>query len=158
MRGVKRIDIIQRKEEILLWIEENKPLTYFCKKLNCKYETLKFYLQIMNIEYSGNIGRKGFKRSNQRKDALYYIENNIPLGSHKLKLKLIDDGIKKHQCEKCLLTTWNKKKIPIELDHINGDHFDNSLSNLMILCPNCHAQRDNNSGSAVKIKRAMVER
>jgi len=28
---------------------------------------------------------------------------------------------------------------PLELDHINSDHFDNSLENLQILCPNCHA-------------------
>jgi 5-methylcytosine-specific restriction endonuclease McrA len=28
------------------------------------------------------------------------------------------------------------------LDHVNGDHTDNRLENLRILCPNCHAQTD----------------
>ena len=32
------------------------------------------------------------------------------------------------------------KPTPIELDHINGDSTDNSLSNLRLLCPNCHTQ------------------
>jgi 5-methylcytosine-specific restriction endonuclease McrA len=44
------------------------------------------------------------------------------------------------------------KPIPIELHHKNGDHYDNSLDNLEILCPNCHAQEDNNSGAALKHK------
>jgi hypothetical protein len=44
---------------------------------------------------------------------------------------------------------WNDKPIPLELHHKDGDHFNNELSNLQILCPNCHAQQSNNSGSAV---------
>ena len=32
------------------------------------------------------------------------------------------------------------KKIVLELDHINGNHFDESEDNLRYLCPNCHSQ------------------
>ena len=31
----------------------------------------------------------------------------------------------------------------MELHHKNGNHDDNKLSNLQILCPNCHSQTDN---------------
>lgn len=28
---------------------------------------------------------------------------------------------------------------PLEIDHIDGDHDNNHISNLQVLCPNCHA-------------------
>ena len=45
--------------------------------------------------------------------------------------------------EKCCLCGWNKlhpvtNKVPLEVNHINGDSLNNSESNLQLLCPNCH--------------------
>jgi 5-methylcytosine-specific restriction endonuclease McrA len=45
---------------------------------------------------------------------------------------------------KCMICGWDKKNVvtkrtPIELDHIDGDSSNNDLSNLRLLCPNCHA-------------------
>ena len=34
----------------------------------------------------------------------------------------------------------------LELHHINGNHFDNTLENLQILCPNCHSQCEGHRG------------
>jgi len=36
--------------------------------------------------------------------------------------------------------------LPLELDHINGDHHDNRLENLRILCPNCHSLKPTHRG------------
>jgi len=45
-----------------------------------------------------------------------------------------------NQCSECKITEWNGKPIILELDHIDGNHENNSLLNLTILCPNCHSQ------------------
>jgi 5-methylcytosine-specific restriction endonuclease McrA len=45
-----------------------------------------------------------------------------------------------HQCSICQETEWLGLKIPIVLDPIDGDHTNNKLSNLRLVCPNCDAQ------------------
>jgi len=143
----KRLDILNRKEEILEMIKENKPLSDIYRKLKCKATTLTFYLKVMGINYSGNRGLKGIKISGKRKLALDYIKTDNP-HSHIIKIKLLEDKIKEHKCELCGMKEWNNLPIPLELHHIDGNHFNNELSNLQLLCPNCHAQEPNNSGKA----------
>jgi hypothetical protein len=63
-----------------------------------------------------------------------------------LRKRLIAEGLKDQRCERCLLTTWHDRQIPLELDHVNGRRYDNRLENLRILCPNCHAQTDTYRG------------
>ena len=48
-----------------------------------------------------------------------------------------------HQCECCKNTEWLGKKIPLEIHHIDGNNMNNTIENLQLLCPNCHAQTDN---------------
>ena len=35
--------------------------------------------------------------------------------------------------------------IALELHHVNGNHYDNRLENLLVLCPNCHALTDSHT-------------
>ena len=44
---------------------------------------------------------------------------------------------------------WQGKKLPLELHHKNNNHYDNSLINLQILCPNCHSIQEGNSGANI---------
>lgn len=44
-----------------------------------------------------------------------------------------------HKCQKCELTSWQGKAIPLELEHVDGDNRNNSRENLTLLCCNCHA-------------------
>src|SRR4051812_24149183 len=46
--------------------------------------------------------------------------------------------------EKCSMCGWNKKhpltkRVPLEVDHIDGNADNNQIRNVRLLCPNCHA-------------------
>lgn len=73
---------------------------------------------------------------------------NRSVTSHHLRLRLIREGLKHESCELC---GWAERRpidgvIPVELDHINGDHDDNRFENLRVLCPNCHALQPTHRG------------
>lgn len=59
--------------------------------------------------------------------------------SSKLRQRLIAEGLKHAHCEHCGLDEWRGERLPLVLDHANGDHTDNRIENLRILCPNCHS-------------------
>ena len=74
------------------------------------------------------------------RDMKDYLSNKVPMQSDKLKVRLINEGYLKPQCNICTRLYWVGETIPLQLDHINGNNEDNSLENLRLLCPNCHAQ------------------
>jgi len=55
-------------------------------------------------------------------------------------------------CEICKWGEVNKHtgKVPIELNHIDGDFTNNKIENLQLLCPNCHALTDSYKGANKK--------
>ena len=81
------------------------------------------------------------KKLNKLEDIL---KEGTNYGSDNLKKRLIEAGYKEAKCEnpECGITEWNGKPAPLELHHINGNHYDNRLENLQILCANCHRQTD----------------
>ena len=134
-----RTDILDRKNEILQWISEHKSKAYIAKELQCKQETLNTYLAKMNIVYEGNQGSKGTVRTNGNyvKVLDYIKKENVK--SPVLKQKLIKEGFKENKCEICGNLYWQGQELPLELHHVNGNHYDNNLNNLQILCSNCHS-------------------
>lgn len=79
-----------------------------------------------------------------------YLNNNFPITSHRLRLRLISENIFEHKCSSCDLNTWKDRPIPLELDHIDGNHSNNNLDNLRLLCPNCHSLTDTFRGKNKK--------
>lgn len=43
------------------------------------------------------------------------------------------------RCNNCCRYEWQDKEIPLELEHKDGNHHNNSRENIEMLCPNCHA-------------------
>jgi predicted transcriptional regulator len=81
-------------------------------------------------------------------------------GRHNLKNRLIGAGLKQNRCEECGLTEWRGKPLSMALHHVNGDGSDNRLANLLLLCPNCHAQTPNygaRNGNRRSVRRAGAQ-
>lgn len=117
------------------------------------YRSLRPFCAQHKIDTSHFLGQsssKGKVFKERRRDISVYLSNEQPIGSHALKKRLLDEGLKKHQCEKCQRTEWNGLPIPIQLHHVDGNSGDNSLNNLLILCANCHAQTENYCGRNIE--------
>src|ERR1035437_3442941 len=51
--------------------------------------------------------------------------------------------IKGNKCEICGTNEWNGNFIALEMHHKDGNHDNNQIENLELLCPNCHSQTGN---------------
>lgn len=106
--------------------------------------------QRSNIGNSNNVGIS--------KDE-FFKKDKVIRGSDIIK-KLISLGLKEYKCEAdgCGISSWNGKPIKLQVHHKDGDHFNNEIDNIMLLCPNCHSQTDTFTGKNKKRKRIVHER
>lgn len=115
------------------------------------YAQIKKYLHLYKINISHLKGRawnKGVKMPFSPKIPLEEIlTRNSFYQSYKLKARLFREKLKETQCEIC---GWGEKsidgRVPLELDHIDGDSKNNCFENLRILCPNCHSLQPTHRG------------
>lgn len=143
-------------------VENSKSIRQVLNCLNLKmaggnYTQIHKYIDEYKISvthFTGKAWNKGMtgvgKPRIELKDIL---KKNNYFQSYKLKKRLFTAGIKKQACEEC---GWNKKtedgRLPLELDHINGDNKDNRIENLRVLCPNCHSLKATHRGRNRKKK------
>tara|TARA_R110002126_G_scaffold74440_1_gene185661 strand:+ start:104 stop:682 length:579 start_codon:yes stop_codon:yes gene_type:complete len=151
-----RKDILERRDEILKWIEESNHTishTEICERLNCRVSTMHAYFTKMNIEYIGNQSSKGKQFIS---NADWFVENSTR-GNMAIKKRIIYLKLIPYKCNHCdVEDSWNGDIINLHLDHINGDNRDNRLDNLRFLCPNCHSQTDTYCGKGINNGRMKV--
>lgn len=109
------------------------------------YRHAQLRISTLNLDTSHFLGQGHLKgkthtwsKSIPLEDIL--VENSSYLKSSSLKERLVKNGSFTYECVICNITSWRGNRLALELDHINGDHTDNRLENLRLLCPNCHSQ------------------
>lgn len=106
------------------------------KCINCNKETKR------NNKYCSNDCQKEFEYKK-------YIENwkNKKVdglrGEYQISMYIKTYLFRKFN-SKCARCGWGKinpytNKIPLEVEHIDGNYKNNDENNLILLCPNCHA-------------------
>ncbi len=115
------------------------------------YQQIQQRIKQFNLDTSHFTGQ-GWRKHKKfdfvpKKDLQEILVKHSSYQSFKLKRRLFREGLKEPSCELC---GWAEMapdgRIPVELDHINGDRFDNRLENLRILCPNCHSLQPTHRG------------
>ncbi len=118
------------------------------------YDQIRRRIEFLNLDTSHFMGM-GWNKGGVSPRKPRILEELLALGSdvqsYKLKRRLYAEGLKEPKCELC---GWSEMsidgRVPVELDHINGDHRDNRLINLRILCPNCHSLQATHRGKNKK--------
>jgi hypothetical protein len=123
----------------------------YLKLCTSNYSFLKKKIKEYNLDISH------FNQSNSRKGKVkrkldeLLVKDGHPTSTGSLKKKLYDVKLKQPICELCGQDeNWNGRKMSLILDHINGDHYDNRIENLRIVCPNCNATLDTHCGKNKK--------
>ena len=97
---------------------------------------LSNYLTTSDIDMKSLVGRKIKRHDNkgERKKKLseILIENGSGNSSY-IKKRLLIAGVKPWRCEKCGNSEYDGDVIPLELHHVNGNHYDNRIENLIFL-------------------------
>lgn len=92
-----------------------------------------------NIDISHFTGQAHTKNIGKYKTPIEdYLTNKVKITSHKLRLRLLKEGIFEYKCACCGNSEWLGQPIPLELHHKDGNKDNNSLDNLELRCPNCH--------------------
>lgn len=135
---------MDRKEELQKLVDNSQSLSEVLRKQGksvsgAAVKVLKNELNTYGIKYKFLPQHISSKKD--LKDIL--VENSTYYTSSDLLKRLFKEKIKEQKCECCGISEWQDKPITLQLHHINGNHNDNRLTNLKVLCPNCHSQTDN---------------
>lgn len=137
---------MERIEKYIDLIKNSSSLCEVCRKAGIvattgNYDTLKKIIQEHNLDTSHF--KRQHKPIQEHHTLREYLSNQFTITSYRLKRLLLREGLKEALCEKCHRSEWEGEAIPLQLHHKDGNNRNNSFDNLILLCPNCHAQTEN---------------
>lgn len=107
------------------------------------YVTIRRHVERLKLDTSHFLGqRHGTARPPTHRPLSEYLVKAGPvISSDSLKRKLLVAGRLVLECAVCGLgPIWCGKELVLQLDHVDGDGTNNEVTNLRLLCPNCHTQ------------------
>lgn len=137
----KRVHSQETKEIIsknvlnsIKWLENSPNLKQTIEKENVFFNGVKKAIETKKNKYTKFLLSTDF--------------NNLNIDQKK-KIILMEQNFK---CNLCGIINWNNKPITLELEHKDGNHYNNLRENLECLCPNCHSQTDTWRGKNKRMK------
>lgn len=138
------------KEEFIRISNESKTRIEAYRTLGMHRNTYNKYCLEFNYDFDNCHGGKKY-RVNHKYDLKDIFDGKYPhYNTSHLNNRLIKEGYKERKCECCGNSEWLNRPIVLELHHIDGNHSNNALENLQLLCPNCHAITDNFKSKNIK--------
>ena len=130
-----RWNLPENEEKLKSAVAESKSIAGVCRILDLRcvggnYKTIKHHIVRLGLDVSHHTGQ-GWNKDN-------YITPTANHHKQTIKAHLLREH--GYRCWNCGLSEWMEKPITLELDHIDGVNSNNELSNLRILCANCHSQ------------------
>lgn len=151
-------------EEIKEAVAKNQSLTGVLRQFGItiaggNFTTLKHKILKLGIDTSHFTGQAHLKGKTHNWSLKADLKDILKYGtilSPSYKKRLIAEGFLKYECSICKIKEWNNIPLVLQVDHIDGDVFNNLLVNLRMLCPNCHSQTSTFRGKNIKFLRGLV--
>lgn len=136
-------------EEFIFIVKENFSIRSVLKVLGLaeaggSYKTFHARVKRLNLDTSHFTGMghlKGKTHNWNLKIPLeeILIKDSQYSGTSYLRKRLVKEKVLVNECSRCKVKEWLGETLSLHLDHIDGDNTNNELSNLRLLCPNCHS-------------------